>query len=745
MSDTVPSGAPDPRTDATTALDGSKPVQHGDQAGDTIGAYRLVSVLGEGGFGTVWLAERREPFVQRVALKVIKPGMDSRSVLGRFEQERQALAVMNHPNIARVLDGGMTPAGRPYFVMEYVKGQPITAFCDARRLSIRQRLELFVKVCEAIQHAHLKGIIHRDLKPSNILAFDAESQLPSVKVIDFGVAKAMQPATSAHTVFTETGQMIGTPEYMSPEQADPTSAEIDTRSDIYSLGVLLYELLTGVTPFDARELRSRAYREVQRYIAETDPPAPSTRLSTIGDADLRSRIVQARGQTAEGLMHSLRRELEWIPLMAMRKEPQNRYQSATDLARDVRNYLDGRALVAAPESTGYRIRKFVRRHRVGVATTAAVATALIVGLGVSLWQWREAVAARALAESRAQEAEAVTRFVTDSLVRSDPMQGGDRELTVRQAMRQAMTQLEQRALADQPEVQARLQVAIADILFGNADLDEATTLANRALETLERLHGPDAVEITPALSTLGRIHEQKGAYAQAETSHRRTLAIRRLRVPDNEMAITRTMVNLSIALDMQGKKDEAESLLREVIDTRTHLLGPDDVSLAGPINNLAVIYKSQGRFAESEKLYRQSLQSRERVLGPDHQKTADSVNNLANVLGRLGKWPEAETLHRRALAIREKAFGSDHPRTADSLGNLGIAIDAQGRLPEAEKHLRQALLILETRLGADHPDTIEMCRNLATNLRHQKRDAEAAPFEARLPAGTPTATPAQVP
>jgi serine/threonine protein kinase/Tfp pilus assembly protein PilF len=745
MSDTVPSGAPDPRTDATTALDGSKPVQHGDQAGDTIGAYRLVSVLGEGGFGTVWLAERREPFVQRVALKVIKPGMDSRSVLGRFEQERQALAVMNHPNIARVLDGGMTPAGRPYFVMEYVKGQPITAFCDARRLSIRQRLELFVKVCEAIQHAHLKGIIHRDLKPSNILAFDAESQLPSVKVIDFGVAKAMQPATSAHTVFTETGQMIGTPEYMSPEQADPTSAEIDTRSDIYSLGVLLYELLTGVTPFDARELRSRAYREVQRYIAETDPPAPSTRLSTIGDADLRSRIVQARGQTAEGLMHSLRRELEWIPLMAMRKEPQNRYQSATDLARDVRNYLDGRALVAAPESTGYRIRKFVRRHRVGVATTAAVAAALIVGLGVSLWQWREAVAARALAESRAQEAEAVTRFVTDSLVRSDPMQGGDRELTVRQAMRQAMTQLEQRALTDQPEVQARLQVAIADILFGNADLDEATLLAGRALATLERLHGPDAIEITPALSTLGRIHEQKGAYAEAEASHRRTLDIRRLRVPDNEMAITRTMVNLSIALDMQGKKDEAESLLREVIDTRTRLLGPDDVSLAGPINNLAVIYKSRGRFAEAEKLYRRSLESRERGFGPDHPKTADSVNNLANVLGRLGKWPDAEALHRRALASREKAFGADHPRTADSLGNLGIAIDAQGRFPEAEKHLRQALLILETRLGADHPDTIEMCRNLATNLRHQKRDAEAASFEARVPADTPAVAPAQVP
>ncbi len=726
-------------SDERTVLGPSTGHGHGDHAGDQIGPYHLLSVLGEGGFGTVWLAERREPFIQRVALKVIKPGMDSRSVLGRFEQERQALAVMNHPSIARVLDGGLTAAGRPYFVMEYVKGQTITSFCDARRLGLRQRLELFTKVCEAVQHAHLKGIIHRDLKPSNILAFDAESQEPDVKVIDFGVAKALQPGLSAHTVFTESGQMIGTPEYMSPEQADPGSAEIDTRSDVYSLGVLLYELLAGVTPFDSRQLRSRAYREVQRFIAETEPPAPSTRLSTIADPELKSRILQSRGQSMDGLMLSLRRELEWIPLMAMRKEPQNRYQSATELARDVRAYLDGRALVAAPESAAYRVRKFVRRHRWGVMASASVAAALVIGLATTWWQWRQAVLARNLAESRAQEAEVVTRFVTDSLVRSDPMQGGDRELTVRQAMRQAMAQLEQRALADQPEVQARLQVAIADILFGNADLDEAIHLGGKALATLERIHGVDAVEITPALSTLGRAYEGKGRYADAEAVHRRTLGIRRERIPENPMAITRTMVNLAIALDLQNKKSEAESLLREVIETRTRLLGPDDASLAGPINNLAVIYKTQGRFADAETLYRRSLESRERALGPDHQKTADSVNNLANVLYRLGRTQEAEVLHRRALTIREKAFGPDHPRVADSLGNLGVTIDAEGRFLEAEAHLRRALQILEARLGTTHPDTLEMCRNLATNLRHQKRDAEAAPFEARLPPGSPAA------
>ena len=737
MTDTIPGGTPDPRTQASTVLDGSRPARHGDQVGDTIGAYRLISVLGEGGFGTVWLAERREPFVQRVALKVIKPGMDSRSVLGRFEQERQALAVMNHPNIARVLDGGMTPAGRPFFVMEYVKGQPVTAFCDARRLSIRQRLELFMKICEAIQHAHLKGIIHRDLKPSNILAFDAESQVPNVKVIDFGVAKAMQPSTTAHTVFTETGQMIGTPEYMSPEQADPTSAEIDTRSDIYSLGVLLYELLTGVTPFDARELRSRAYREVQRYIAETDPPAPSTRLSTIGDADLRSRIVQARGQTAEGLMHSLRRELEWIPLMAMRKEPQNRYQSATDLARDVRNYLDGRALVAAPESAAYRVRKFVRRHRVQVGASAAITVALLAGLGVSLWQWREAVAARRLAESRAREAESVTRFVTESLVSSDPLQGGTRDFTVRQAMRKAIQQLEQGGLADQPMAQATIQIAIADILYGNSDLDEAIAVAQRALQTLERLHGPDAVEITPALSTLGRACVEKGLGVEAESFSRRALDIRRKRLPPDDPSITRSMANLAASLKVQGRLTDVEALLREMIDTRTRLVGSDDPSLAGPINNLAIVLREQGKFADAEVLYRRALGSRERTLGPEHPKTAESLNNLANVLHKLGKDQESEALHRRALAIRKKAFEPDHPRIADSLVNVGVLLDAQGRFPEAEAALRGALSIYESRLGPQHPDSVETLRNLVANLRHQKRDAEAVELEARLPPTAP--------
>jgi serine/threonine protein kinase len=340
----------------------------------------LLSLVSEGGMGIVYLAEQKQPIRRRVALKVIKPGMDSKRVIARFESERQALALMNHPNIAQVYDAGTTESGRPYFAMEYVKGVSITEHCDRHKLTIEQRLKLFLQVCQAVQHAHQKGIIHRDIKPSNIqVAIQGEQVVP--KVIDFGVAKALSQPLTERTLVTELGQFVGTPEYMSPEQAEMTGQDIDTQSDIYSLGVLLYELLTGVLPFEAEALRTGGIEHIRKIIQETDPKTPSARLTKLGKE---AKIVAEKRRTEVGaLAKCLHRELEWIPLKAMRKERTERYRSASELADDIENYLKGAPLIAGPPSTMYYIKKFVRRNRALVTGIAAVLVVLLAGVVVS--------------------------------------------------------------------------------------------------------------------------------------------------------------------------------------------------------------------------------------------------------------------------------------------------------------------------------------------------------------------------
>jgi len=436
-----------------------------ERAGDEIGAYTLVSKLGEGGFGAVWLAERRKPFTQRVALKIIKAGLDSRSIITRFEQERQTLAVMNHPNVARVIDGGVTPSGGPYFVMEYVKGQPITDFCDAKVLSNRDRLSIFIQVCDAVQHAHSKGIIHRDLKPGNILVSSADNEHPIVKVIDFGVAKALTQLDTDELAKEEEGKMVGTPEYMSPEQAEAENDQIDTRSDVYSLGVILYELVSGVLPFDSRELRKKSYQEIQRTIREEAPPALSVRLSVIKqkDASQMRQIAKGHGESFDRLLRDLRQELEWIPLKAMRREPKNRYQTAAAMAEDIRRYLDGLALEAAPKSNAYRVRKYVRRNLVFVLAVAAVLAALVTGLALTFWQWREAVQARSLAQDSEQRA--IEQRNAADAARVDATKAKDAALVAEAKA------VKEREAADAARRRVEEEAYIANIQMANAWLD----------------------------------------------------------------------------------------------------------------------------------------------------------------------------------------------------------------------------------------------------------------------------------
>jgi serine/threonine protein kinase len=364
--------------------------------GVRIGRYRLLEQIGEGGMGAVWVAEQTEPVKRRVAMKLIKPGMDTRQVLSRFEAERQALALMDHPNIAKVFDGGMTEEGRPFFVMEYVKGVPITEYCDAARLSVRERLKLFVPVCQAVQHAHQKGVIHRDLKPNNILVCLYDGQ-PVPKVIDFGLAKAISQSLTEHTLYTAHGLMVGTPLYMSPEQAEFNNLDVDTRTDIYSLGVILYELLTGTTPLEKHQFKDAALQEILRLIKDVEPPKPSTKLSA--SASLPA-IAAQRGLEPSQLRRLLRGELDWIVMKALEKERSRRYDTPGNMARDIERHFRHEPVEAGPPSIGYRVRKFVRRNRMSLATTALVAAAAVVGGGLSAWHMIRADKAQALADQR---------------------------------------------------------------------------------------------------------------------------------------------------------------------------------------------------------------------------------------------------------------------------------------------------------------------------------------------------------
>jgi eukaryotic-like serine/threonine-protein kinase len=646
-----------------------------------IGPYKLIRPIGEGGMGVVYHAQQTHPLRRDVALKVIKPGMDSREVIARFESERQALAMMDHPHIARVYDAGTTAEGRPYFAMELVDGVPITRYCDARRLTVEQRIALFVPVCQAIQHAHQKGIIHRDIKPSNLLATEREGQ-PVVKVIDFGLAKALGHQLSDASMMTNVGMVVGTLEYMSPEQATLTRQDVDTRSDVYSLGAVLYELLTGATPLPPTRGEEAGYVDALQRIREEEPAHLSARVRASAAS---AQIAVQRGSDLSQLPKLLRGELDWIVMKALDKDRARRYETVNGLARDLERYLGGDAVDAGPLSTTYRLRKFAGRHRVGLAMALTMAALLVASAVVSTWM--------ALRASRAEaEAVAVNDFLRNDVLaqagastqaRADTKP--DPDLKVRTALDRAAAGIKGK-FPDQPLVEASIR------------------------------------------ETIGGTYEDLGLYPEAQAQMERALELRR-RVLGDEHADTLSVMSLLGNLyTYQGKYGQAEPLLARAIDIAHRKRGEDDATTLQILNNLALTYKNEGKYAQAEPLYTKALEIRRRVLGEEHDDTLVSMNNLAMLYRQQGKYAQAEPLQAKVAAVWRRTLGEEHPLTMAALNNLALMYYASGQYSEAEPIAAKVVDFQNRVLGAEHPNSLTATAQLAVLYRVQNRYAEAEPL-----------------
>jgi serine/threonine protein kinase/Tfp pilus assembly protein PilF len=722
-----------------------------ERPGTRIGPYKLLQQIGEGGFGVVYMAEQEQPIRRKVALKIIKPGMDSAQVLARFEAERQALAMMDHTNIARVFDAGTTETGRPYFVMELVHGVPITNFCDDNHLTPRERLELFVPVCQAIQHAHQKGIIHRDVKPSNVLVTMYDDK-PVPKVIDFGVAKAVEQRLTEKTMFTQFGALIGTIEYMSPEQAEMNAFGVDTRSDIYSLGVLLYELLTGTTPLERQRLREAALDELVRLIKEEEAPRPSVRLSS---SNTLAKIAAARKTEPARLSRLMRGEIDWIVMKCLEKDRTRRYETANGLARDVERYLKDEPVEACPPSAGYRLRKFVRKHRKVVITTCAmVAGSILAGVGQTIniiqahraeaeaRQERDrAVVAQAEADRSAATVKAFKNFlINEFLTQAMPEQHArEKRITLEEVLNRAAQKIDQ-TLAEQPEVRASLHYTFGNTYWSLGLYAQAEEHHRKALDLSRATLGLEHPETLFALNNLATTLEELDRNAEAEVLLRQAWeAERKVFGPEHRDTLT-ALNNLAWSLRALGRLTEAEQLSRQVLEDYRRVTGSESRETLTALDNLAGVLQDQGQFAKAESLFRQALETSSRVLGREDPSTLMMLHDLGWVLHAQGRSAEGEPFLREAVKGRSRVLGPEHPKTLKSLNNLALVLEAQGNCAEAELLHRQVLEADRHVYGATHANTLTALTNLIRLLEAQGKLDEAAKWRKELEASKPSKT-----
>ena len=664
-----------------------------EEPGTQIGPYRLLEPIGEGGFGVVYLAEQEHPIKRRVALKIIKPGMDTRQAIARFEAERQALAMMDHPNIAKVHDAGATDNSRPYFVMELVQGVPITEYCDQCDLTIRERLHLFITVCQAVQHAHQKGIIHRDIKPTNVLVAIQDGK-PAPKIIDFGVAKAINQQLTEHTLTTGFAQIIGSPLYMSPEQAELSPLGVDTRTDIYSLGVLLYELLTGTTPFEASRLKEASFDELRRIIREEEPPRPSARFSTLA-AEVLSTVTERRRAEPRRLIQALRGDLDWIVMKCLDKDRNRRYGTVNGLARDIECHLTDEPVQACPPSAAYRFRKFVRRNKIAMAFVSLLVIA-VAGLAVSNVRIKQNEQ-RAIVES--ETSNEISHLLLSMLASANPDATKGSDYTVRQLLDDFSARIANR-LGDRPEVKATI------------------------------------------LATIGNAYRRLGLHPEAEPHLQSALQLRRQIYGNEHERVADSLLDWAWNLSGQWKCAEAELAVREAVENY-RLQGVKGPKLLSALRLLAHTIQFQWRFSDAEIVADEALAVAEESGNLEHPEVANILHERAFRLNSAQKHAEAEQLARRAVEMHRRLHGSEHPETAHALRTLGFALAAQGRHSEASSVRGEALLIFRRYYSLDYtvvPETISELREglLADGklddlqaLAHRETgtvDAETAPI-----------------
>ncbi len=698
---------------------------------DHIGSYRVLQKLGEGGMGVVYLAEQHVPLRRRVAVKVVKAGLDTREVLARFEAEREALALMDHPNVARVLDAGTATDGQPYFVMEYVQGIRITEYCDNNRQDIAGRLQLFEQVCSAVQHAHQKGIIHRDIKPSNILVGMQDGQ-PVVKVIDFGVAKATRQRLTDLTLLTAHGQLIGTPGYMAPEQAGTDALDIDTRADVYALGALLYELLVGKPPFDHDELKRAGIEEILRIIREKDPPRPSTRWSTMGE--MSTIAARNRRIEASSLLRQLRGDLDWIILKAMDKDRTRRYATVAELSMDVERFLKNEPISASPPTVLYRIRKFVRRNR-GFVTAAAVVLVVLCGGIVSsslfaIGQSRAKVAA----SNAAREAKHAADMLADMVRSAGPRIAlGEDTTLLRGILDQTAQRLDDGEYDGGLLTEATLRQVVGLAYLDLSEFKVAQPHLMRCYAIRQQLldDGPfSRLAVADAAYALGRVQNKLGHHRKAEELNRQALAIRLdlLGADSAEVAHSKNQVGVNVL--RQGRVDEAEVLFRESLAIRQALPGDHDIEIAQSIDNIAyTLGYRRNQLAESEALYRDAL--RIKALATDdvgRERMAVGLDNLSQIILKQGRIDEAEQHGREALQRRLELFGEDHNAIGVSLINLGKIAQEDERFDDAADLYRRGLAVHRAHIGPTHSRIAHAAYLLGQVYYAQEKYAAAEPL-----------------